>query len=615
MNNLFISSSQTATYPHLLLKKAQLPYLIVLLSFLTVIPAQAQKLLERKISIRVNNQPLDEVLKQIGELGGFSFSYNPDVIDIRSRVSINVTSQRIHEILNELFKGKVTFKEHYKYIILQSNPKKENETPENFNLDGYILDKSTGEKLANASIYDPYTLTSTISDRYGYYKIRLPSASSPVKLEVRKHQYVGKSVIVSGKKNTYLPISLNPDTIKALSVKPINIAQNTGSPANPKIQIPQFEYTSSTQSPSDTAIGTDYLLPQQKLKTTYQRVRKDFSIAFASAKQAINTRNITDTLYRPVQTSVLPFLSTNRELSGNVVNDYSFNVFAGYSLGTNKLEIGGLFNADRGHVKGIQLAGIANVVGNNVTGFQYATALNVVMGSVIGFQYSTLLNFTAGNFQGLQLAGVGNVLLGSLYGWQVSGGYNYAKTVRKGHQLSAVNYADSSGTTPFGLFSFVRKNGYRRYEIATDEFNYFNTSYKTGMNSFYNIFTLGFNFLAHNKPIGSIGYGFGTARNLGHGWMLNADVTANVVLSKETSDHYDPAGLFRLVTAIERKVGNRFSLAFGPSINLLAGNHAGIAKDDRRFFSTFWLGGKPDQTRSNYAWIGFQAAIRFRDKL
>ena len=600
---------QASTYPHSTLKKFQFSFLIILLNFLIVTPSQAQELLERKISIRINNQPLNEVLQQIGNLGGFSFSYNPDVIDTRTRVSVKVTNQSIREILNELFKGKVTFKERRKYIILQSSPKKENEVPENFNLNGYIIDKSTGEKLANASIYDPYTLTSTISDRYGYYKIRLPTASSPVRLEVRKHQYVGKSVVISSKKNTYLPIALNPDTIKSLFVRQINIPKKTNSPDNPKIQIPQYDYISTTYVSSDTIIEIDSLRAQKKLRTTYQRVRKNFSMAFASAKQAINTRNIKDTLHRPVQTSILPFLSTNRELSGNVVNDYSFNVFAGYALGTNKLEIGGFFNADRGNVTGVQLAGIANVVGNNVTGFQYATALNLVMGHVIGFQYSTLLNFTAGNFHGMQLAGVGNVLLGNLYGWQVSGGYNYARTVRRGHQLSAFNYADSSATAPIGLFSYVRKNGYRRYEVATDEFNYFNTSFKTGMNAFYNIFTFGFNALASDKPLGSIGYGFGTARNLGRGWMVNADLTASLVVMDEHVKNNDAAGLFRIITALERKVGNRFSLAFGPSINLLAGNQVGIAKDGRRFFSTFWIGGKPDQTRRNYAWVGFQAAI------
>lgn len=596
------------------MKKFYSILLLILSSLLISVSSEAQELLEKKISIRVTNQSLDEVLQQIGNLGGFSFSYSPDVIDVKTRVSINAANQSVREILNDLFKGKVIFKQRHNYIILQNSPRKENETPADFNLNGYIIDKSTGEKLANASIYEPYTLASTISDRYGYYKIRLPTAPASVRLEIRKDQYIGKSVIISNKKNTYLPISLNPDTVKILNAANLKIQEKKGIAINSKIQLPQFEYTSTTYVSPDTIIEVDSLRFQKKFRATYQRVRKDFSMAFASAKQAINTRNIKDTLYRPVQTSILPFLSTNRELSGNVVNDFSFNVIAGYSLGTNKLEIGGFFNADRGHVKGVQLAGIANIVGHNVTGFQYAAALNVVMGNVTGFQYSTLLNFVGGDFKGVQLAGAGNVMLGNLYGWQISGGYNYARTVKRGHQLSAVNYADSSATTPIGLFSYVRKNGYRRYEVSVDEFNYFNTSFKTGVNAFYNIFTMSFNAMAHNKPLGSVGYGFGTAANLGRGWMLNADITASAVAIDKNFTHHSAAGHFKLSTAIERKLGNRFSLAFGPSLNLLTGNYMGRESDERRLLSTLWLGGKPDYIQSEYGWIGFQIAIRFRDR-
>lgn len=587
---------------------------LLLINCVISLPCQAQELLERKISIRLSNQPIDEVLRQIGNLGGFNFSYNPDVIDTRSLISLQVTNKSIREILNEIFKGKVTFKQRHGYLILQKSQKAEAETPADFNLNGYIIDKNTGDKLANASIYEPVTLASTISNQYGYYKIQLPTAPASIRLEIRKEQYVGKTIIISNKRNTYLPIILNPDTLRVLATRKLNFTTQSDAPDNPKIQIPRFEYTTTTYVLPDTIIERDSLRFQEKLRETYQRVRKDFSIAFASAKQAINTRNITDTLYRPIQTSVLPFLSTNRELSGNVVNDYSFNVFAGYSLGTNILEVGGFINADRGHVKGVQLAGIANVVGNNVTGFQYASALNVVMGSVKGFQYSTLLNFTGSNFNGVQLAGVGNVLLGELNGWQISGAYNYAKTVKKGHQLSAVNYADSSATTPIGFFSYVRKNGYRRYEISTDEFNYFNTAFKTGVNAFYNIFTIGFNGMTGNKPLGSIGYGFGTAARLGKHWMWNLDVTAHGVAMNKRFDSTTAAGLFRLNTSMERYLGNRLSLAFGPSASFLAGNHEGTSKDDRNFLATLWLGGKPDQKQKNYKWIGLQVAVRLRDK-
>jgi hypothetical protein len=45
----------------------------------------AQELLEKRISIKVTNQPLDETLQKIGDLGDFSFSYSPDMIDVKKR--------------------------------------------------------------------------------------------------------------------------------------------------------------------------------------------------------------------------------------------------------------------------------------------------------------------------------------------------------------------------------------------------------------------------------------------------------------------------------------------------------------------------------------------------
>jgi hypothetical protein len=119
----------------------------------------AQELLEKRITLRVTNQPLDETLQKIGDLGGFSFSYSPDMIDVRSRVSIQAVNQSIREILNAIFKDKVTFKERRRYIILQKKTEVEKpQEPENFDLNGYIIDNKTGKKLANASIYESVTL-------------------------------------------------------------------------------------------------------------------------------------------------------------------------------------------------------------------------------------------------------------------------------------------------------------------------------------------------------------------------------------------------------------------------------------------------------------------------
>jgi hypothetical protein len=589
--------------------------IILLCSQATV--TSAQSLLDKRISIKVSNQPLDEALLKIGNLGNFSFSYSPDVIDVKAKVTIHATNQRIRDILDELFKGTVIAKERRKYIILQKNIEAE-QPEENFNLNGYIIDGKTGLKLANASIYETVTLASAVSNRYGYYKIRLPASSSSVRLEVRKEEYIGKSIPISQRRDTFLQINLNPDTLQPIAGKTAPVMPAMTDSLHHKIVVSSARYVSHVEILPDTTPGTDTTGQQneridyEKIRTTYQKVQSRVISAFASAQQAIHTRNIQDTLYSPFQASVLPFLGTNHGLSGNIVNDYSINLIAGYSLGVNKMELGGILNIVRGNVQGFQLAGISNIVGKDVTGFQYANFLNLTLGNFKGFQGSNLINYTGQQFTGFQVAGVGNVVAGTLNGYQFSTGYNYARTVRSGHQIGFINYADSSSTVPFGLFSFVHDNGYRRYEFSTDEFNYFNTSFKTGVSRFYNIFSLSFNGLIDNKSLGSLGYGFGSAQNLGKGWMLNADLTGHLVFFKDQDLDESGVGMLRFSLSIEKKLGRKFALFTGPSVNLLGGGDDGIIRtSETKGIQPIWLGGTPSQSQKTYRWVGFQAGIRF----
>ncbi|CAG5004817.1 hypothetical protein DYBT9275_03454 [Dyadobacter sp. CECT 9275] len=582
---------------------------LTLLGFfiLTFQKARGQQLIEKRISISINNEPLDKVLQKIAELGGFSFSYSPDAIDISKRVSIQASNESIREILTEIFKGKVIFKERRRYIILQKNSVQEEEAkPENFQLNGYIINKKTGERLPNASIFESVTLASAISNEYGYYKIRLPAAPSSIRLEVRKEDFIGISFPVTNRKDTYLPIALLPDTLRPIPGTSPKIIRRTDS-LHHKVAVPQYQAPFYTVTENDTT----YLSQYNRIRQTYKKVQNEFINAFASAKQTIHTRNIDDTLYRTFQASLLPLIGTNHQLSGNVINDYSINLIAGYSLGVNRMEVGSLINVVRGNVRGFQLAGVSNMVGNNVYGFQYANFLNLTLGTVHGFQGSNFINYAGRNLKGFQVAGAGNVVVGYLEGYQLSAGYNYAHTVRSGHQIGAVNFADSSATVPFGFFSFVKRNGYRRYEVSTDEFNYFNTSFKTGMTRFYNIFTVGFNALAARKPLATIGYGFGTGQPLGKGWAANADLTANAVFIKNQRLDEIPAGLVRLSIGIERKLGKTVAFFAGPSVNIFISDHAGLIDKEGIAIKPTPLDTQPGAAETNYGWIGFVAAVRF----
>ena len=83
-----------------------------------------------------------------------------------------------------------------------------------------------------------------------------------------------------------------------------------------------------------------------------------------------NVQNISDTLYRDIQISLLPFVGSNNGLSGNTINNYSINMLGGYSLGTRQIELGFFFNIDRGDVSWLQIGGVGNLVGRNVYGVQ-----------------------------------------------------------------------------------------------------------------------------------------------------------------------------------------------------------------------------------------------------
>lgn len=595
--------------------------LLIGLQSLGSLYAQSASILESRITLRVTNERLDEVLRQISAKGGFSFSYSPDVIDISSRVSLNATNLSVREILNSLFAGTVSFKERRRYIILQKVVASSEKKAESFYLNGYVTDRLTGAKLPDASIYEPGTLVSTVSNQYGYYKIRLPAKSEKLHLEIRKEAYAGRSVAIVDRQDTFLTIALAPDTVRAMPTPTPRIVNRPDSSiqASPRIKIPVIVRVEPPSLPDTlTPIHRKERMP---LDQTLATIRDGLVFALSTAKQAIHTENIGDTLYRPFQASLLPFIGTNQQLSGNVINDVSINLLAGYSLGVNLVEVGLGFNVVRWDVNGLQAAGIANLVGRQVNGVQVAGIANMAIGSMHGVQASAIINLTAEDSRGLQISAV-NVTGRDLHGWQIASGLNVARTVHRGHQIGFVNYADSSATTPFGYFSFVRLNGYRRFELTTDELHYANLTFKTGVRKLYNIFTFGTSGFAPHKPLGSIGYGVGIARYLGRrrpgdvpNWMLDLNFVASRVALEKKLLKAPYAIHPRLSLNLERRISPRLALSVGPTFNLFFSPYTGLLRGDKTSLPSINVTMDAKGEGSAYAWIGFQAGLRLCNRL
>ena len=538
-------------------------------------------LLERTITISFEQERLETALKKISTQAGFTFSYNSRIIDRNKIISERFAGKTVREVLDQIFGGAIQYKARGKYVILTKAPADE---AKDRVLTGYVVDESTGKRLQNVSVYDPVSLSSTVTDSYGYFELKVdqPSAEE-IKLAVRKLNYT--------------------DTLIAVNLDRRQL-----------INIQMREHADKMNALADSV--------RQKIKRFWRtKVR---------SPQEANMENIQDTLYRKFQFSVFPFVGTNHKLSGNVINDYSLNLYGGYSLGVRELEFGGLFNLVRSDVTGAQFAGIFNAVGGKMKFMQLAGIFNMNRDSVNGYQFAGMVNLngnstskfsgagllnvtlrdsratqvaglgnvtigrqegphiaglfnfsnkdsriaqvagltnvTIGDFKGAQVSGLLNFTLRDLEGAQVSGLLNYATRIR-GAQVGIINATDSIHGVPIGLISFVLK-GYHKIEISADEIFYTNVAFRTGIRQFYNILTAGAkpDTFDDEETYWTFGYGIGTAPRLSRTLSLNVDLTANqVVYGSQSIEAINMIN--KLYLGLDFQFVKKLGVTFGVTLN------------------------------------------------
>ena len=531
-------------------------FLIVLFVFCGFVFAKGQNtpILEKMIAIGFENEPPEKVLERISNLGDFTFSFNPALVENREPVSLQIRDQSIRQALDLVFDGELIYKEKNNYVILLPNPvaPAQREQPNYLMITGYINDAITGNRVGGASIIERKTLAVTNSDAYGYFQLRINKPEPPFDLAAFRNGY---------RDTTWTVASLNDARQSAvIALEPAHIEKES--------------------------LSGRQIVPVNKpiIDTIYDPVPQflpDLSL------RELTMWNVTDTLSRRVQVSFLPFMGTNGLLSGNVTNEYSLNVIGGHSMQNTFIELGGVFNSNRGDVAGIQLAGVVNLVGGCADGLQAAGVANITAESSngmtlagvfnihgadhSGIRGAGVFNYTHGATYGLsmagvinhqngicdggqiagalnvavkgakygqlagalnvatgdvgvgQLAGAVNLSTGDLEGIQIAGALNVANNV-KGFQLGLVNISDTISGVPLGFLSYVHK-GYHHFEVSTDESFRINVAFHTGVPQLYNIFAAGVN--PEDNMTWYYGYGLGTAPKLGKRLNLNIEVTAN----------------------------------------------------------------------------------------
>ena len=626
-------------------------YLFCILCFLPW-NIQAQNPLYNTVTVRFENETLEEALEIVSEITEINFSYNPDHIQSEKRIAVAYKRKTVEYILQDLLGEEVSLKVRGSYIIIlggTSSKKKDKKK-----VRGQVKSSASHKNIPKATIYEVESLASNLSDKSGEYELEFKS----------------------DRPTTFLAISAenHKDTV---------------------VEVPvDLEYISIELEPVSSAPESNELLAVDSSSMVN---------LFVSQQSLTNLQNVKLYEHRPIQLSFVPSVGTNFKMSGLVTNSISLNVLAGYSYGVAGFEAAGIGNIVRKDVRGAQTAGIFNLVGGKVQGMQAAGIFNQSKDSVIGVQsagiynissgpvtgvqnagiynHSTgtlngvqnsgLMNFSHGKLNGLQLAGLGNIQRKSASGMQASGFfniatdtleglqlagflniasqingaqfggfYNQAKRVKgaqisgfssyisdtlqglqmagfvnkakvvRGFQISVFNFCDTVETgASIGFLSFV-KRGLKSLSISSNSVQHGLIQFRTGSQRFYNILSAGYH---HNStPLLSYGYGIGTRFPIKKSkWSLAIEVNSHSLTTTSSwNNELDMINQFHPSFIYQAK--KHLAISMGPVFNIYVSQH--FDADNSRYGRKFSIPSFYDETRNNtntQMWIGYQVGLHF----
>ena len=583
------------------------PHLFVF-CFLPIYTFAQTSILERSVTLKVQNVPMGEVLKTISQQANFYFSYNSNILDANKKVSVFAESQSVRGVTRTVLGDNYEFKEKGNYLIIRKL-----KTDERL-IGGYISDQKTGEKLSNVTVYDKKSLKSATTDKFGYYEI--VSREAIKELSVARFNYGDTLLQVRSETATpqYLDVSLLPVPTPELELEPETKPL--------KIKI--------TMDGGDKDGFTEQVLFSQ---ATFERWLR----SGIRTVERVNDQNIKSNLERKWHFSLFPYVGSNLGLSGNVVNNYSINATVGYSAGNRIIEFGGLGNINRGNVSGLQIATLLNVVKYDLRGLQIAGIVNKVRENrgvqiagitnaadlLRGGQISLINNYAVHGNGGVQIAGIVNKVANGRTGVQVSGMTNNADTVGvqiglinsankvRGLQLGFINVSDTLSGIVLGFFNVVKK-GYHVLEVSANEGIFVNIAYKTGTRKFYT------NYIGSvrvdsgafwQSPLWGVGLGFGSCISLSKKMNLTLDATVQHMSLGQITPKLNNE-LFRFVPALNLQVSKKLGISIAPTLNAYYENLA-----DEQVATVFRKKIVPDwQTKQSgkwTSWVGGYVALRF----
>ncbi|WP_215225764.1 carboxypeptidase-like regulatory domain-containing protein [Echinicola shivajiensis] len=494
----------------------------------------AQGNLDKSVSLdEMETVSIEELLKSTSGKHDFFFSYNSNIIPKDSLINFPEYSGDIRGVLLRVLGPKYEFIETPGYIVIRYAPNKlyldegiDTQQGNSWVITGQIKDLDSDELIAYASVYERSMLASSMTDKNGYFELKLKNPDKSVLLTISKENYRDTTFML-------LP--------------PFDIAAKK---KNPKYKF--YPDSEEGDGVENTYIGR----------------------MFTGFKQRMQGLNIGGFFAEvPVQVSLIPAVSTHGMMNTQAINNASINIFGGYSGGVNGVEFAGLFNINRKDVDYLQAAGLFNVVGGSTKGVQLSGISNIVLGNTSGFQVGGLVNVSndtkgfqlaglinrAKSMNGLQIAGLANQTTEKT-GTQVSGLFNKGGNVTGWQITSFLNIADSS-KYPIGFINLI-KSGEKTISLAFDESQMVQVVFRSGGTHTYGLIGIGNSLLGDRNPL-AVDAGLGYHLIKSKSFQTNTELVSRTSLGPYGKNYFTAS--FKLLPALN--FSKRFRFYIGPSFN------------------------------------------------
>lgn len=186
--------------------------MVILTSLVAAAPLNGQGILDRKVSLDVNNAEIKSILSEIEKQTSVIFTYRSKLIKASKRVSLKVSDARLSEVLEELFDPGISYlaMDDEEEIVLRPNPNSDAADDVSLlysiSLTGKVTDE-TGQALPGVSVLEKGTTNGTATDNEGRFSLNVRDDKSIVIFSFIG--YASQEVIVGSQ--TELSIGLQPD--------------------------------------------------------------------------------------------------------------------------------------------------------------------------------------------------------------------------------------------------------------------------------------------------------------------------------------------------------------------------------------------------------------------